>query len=323
MPGILAVGEVLIDFTPYGLSDKGDPLFEQNPGGAPANVAAMVAKLGGKASIAAKVGRDSFGEVLIRTLGETGVDASGVVVTDEANTTLAFVHLDDDGERSFSFYRKPGADALLEVSDISDEAIEAADLLHAGSVSMTKEPARSATLSAIRRAAKAGKTISFDPNIREKLIGDLGRLIGDIRSILPLVRYLKVSEEELELIADEPELKNACRALNRQFGIPVIIVTRGSRGSVLYSEGQFAEIPGFPVQRIDATGAGDAFWGAFLYRLTQGGFEESIPEASALTEFCQFAGAAGALACTKRGGIPALPALRQIEVFINENGQSR
>ncbi|RSK35635.1 carbohydrate kinase family protein [Bhargavaea beijingensis] len=323
MPGILAVGEVLIDFTPYGLSDKGNPLFEQNPGGAPANVAAMVSKLGGEASLAAKVGRDGFGEVLARTLEEIGVDASRLVVTGEANTTLAFVHLDDDGERSFSFYRKPGADALLEVTDIPNSAIEAADLLHAGSVSLTKEPARSATLSAVRRAATMGKAISFDPNIREKLIGDLDRLLFDIRGILPFVRYLKVAEEELELIADEPDVEIACRALNRQFGIPVIIVTRGSRGSMLYAEGRFSEVPGFPVRPVDATGAGDAFWGAFLYRLTQGGFVENIPGVPALIEFCRFAGAAGALACTKRGGIPALPNLEEINGFMSGKGQSR
>lgn len=322
MAKVLSVGEVLIDFTPYGISDKGDPLFEQNAGGAPANVSAMIARLGGQSSLIAKVGHDAFGETLIRTLKDVGVETAGIRFSDEANTTLAFVHLDEDGDRSFSFYRKPGADALLTEDDIPDSAIGWAEILHAGSVSMTKEPACSATLSAIRRAARMGKAVSFDPNIRETLIGDRDRLIRDIRSILPLVRYLKVAEDELALIADEPDEERACAWLAREYGIPVIVLTRGGRGSACYSEGRLTEVPAFPVNAVDTTGAGDAFWGAFLYQLSEAGPGEGTLNLGRLPDWLRFANAAGALAVTKRGGIPALPGKKEIERLMQGSSEA-
>ncbi|MET3574982.1 carbohydrate kinase [Bhargavaea ullalensis] len=316
MGNVLSVGEVLIDFTPYGISDKGDPLFEQNAGGAPANVAAMIAKLGGNAALAAKVGADAFGHSLIRTLQKAGVDASGIRVTEEANTTLAFVHLAGDGDRSFSFYRKPGADALLEEPDISDAMIASADIVHAGSVSMTKEPACGATLSALRRASKAGKVVSFDPNLRESLIEDGEKLLRDIRGILPSVTYLKVAEEELAWLMDEEDEEAACARLKEEYGVPVIVLTRGARGSAFYSDGRLAEVPGFQVKAVDTTGAGDAFWGAFLHQVAESGSAESVFGPGQLTGLLRFANAAGALAVTKRGGIPALPAREEIEKLV-------
>ena len=317
MVKVLSVGELLIDFTPYGLSDKGDPLFEQNAGGAPANVAAMFARLGGDVSMAAKVGDDAFGESLVRTLREAGVDTAPIRRTNEANTTLAFVHLDEGGDRSFSFYRKPGADALLREEEIPDALIAGAGLIHAGSVSMTKEPVCSATLSVIRRAAAMGKPVSFDPNIRESLIEDREKLLRDIRDILPSVTYLKVAEEELEWIAGEPDEETACTFLRKEYGIPVIVSTKGARGSACYSEDGCAEAPGFEVTPVDTTGAGDAFWGAFLHKVIGSGAGGKTPEPGQLERWLRFANAAGALATTKRGGIPALPDKRAIEILMS------
>lgn len=312
MADVLALGELLIDFTPFGKSNQENLLFEQNSGGAPANVASMIAKLGGHAVLAAKVGEDQFGLVLKEILLENGVDISLVTTTAQANTTLAFVHLDETGDRTFSFYRKPGADIFLDINDVPVTAIQDAKVVHFGTVSMTQDPSYTTTLSVVKKANEFNKIISFDPNVRLKLWEDVTLLKERIHRVLHFVDLLKVSEEELFFITEEEHEEKACDFLHKKYQIPCIVITRGGDGSSIFLDQKMSHVASISVNAIDTTGAGDAFWGAFLYQVSQHAYGNQLPTSEKLISYLTVANTAGALTTTRRGGIPALPSFDEI-----------
>lgn len=301
---ITAVGELLIDFTPQQLTEL---LYAPNPGGAPANVLSAAARLGAKTALVSRVGDDAFGRLLTGAVTAQGIDASGVSVDGEIPTTLAFVHLDQDGERSFSFYRHPGADVRLDVDHIPAETIRASRVFHFGGVSMTDQPARNATLHALDLARQAGCLISYDPNWRPTLWKSKAEAIAVMGSVLPRVDILKVSEEELPLLAGTDDLIAGSARLCAQ-GISLVLISRGAKGAFYRRGGLYGALTTYDVATVDTTGAGDAFMGAVLSRLcrlTRSGLQALSREA--LEELVDFANAAGALATTRKGAIAIMP----------------
>jgi len=319
MTDVITLGELLIDFTPYGKSEHGQPLFERNPGGAPANVVAAIARLGRSSAFIGKVGNDAFGHGLRDALASSGVDTSGLVLSHTANTTLAFVHLAEDGDRSFSFYRNPGADQLLTEEEVPYERIAETRIFHFGSISMTDEPVRSATLAAVQHAKRQGVLVSFDPNLRPALWASEELAKQQIRVGLSLADVVKVSEEELEFLTGTADLEAGSRILCEQFPISLLLVTRGGAGSFYRAGSLSGEHAGFAVHAIDTTGAGDAFMAGALYSILQedGPIADWTPDQ--LDSLLTFANAMGALATTRKGGIPAMPKLTEVQGLIHSN----
>ncbi|OPL08657.1 MAG: hypothetical protein AVO33_09575 [delta proteobacterium ML8_F1] len=304
MYDLIALGELLIDFAPQ----EEAWVYKANPGGAPANVAVAAAKLGLRTAFVGKVGRDAFGQLLYRTLKDEGVDPSGLVMTDEAPTTLAFVTLDPQGDREFTFYRRHSADTLLRVEDINEAMFRDLKVFHCGSLSLTHDNARAATLKALEAARAAGARISYDPNYRALLWDNEEQAIEAMKSLLPLTDILKISEEELALITREKTLGKGLEAL-KAYGIEIIVVTRGAAGAVLLHEGRVIPVAPFRVTAVDTTGAGDAFMGALLYQLI-------AVRPARLEEAVTFANAAGALCATGSGAIPSLGKKEDIEKIL-------
>ncbi|MFC5702649.1 carbohydrate kinase [Cohnella faecalis] len=317
MYDIIALGELLIDFTPLGMTAAGRPYFEQNPGGAPANVAACLARLGKKASFIGKVGDDSFGKYLDGVLKGYGVDTTGLIFDPNGNTTLAFIHLSEQGERSFSFYRRPGADTLLTIQDIDLSRIERSRVFHFGSLSMTDNPSRMATLMAAEHARKKGIPLSFDPNLRLPLWSSPVKARDMMIVGLQLASIVKVSEEELEFITGIQDYEEGTRFIYETYGVPLIFVTLGERGCFYRIRTETGISRGYSVQSIDTTGAGDAFLGAVLLKWLDKGVEINQLSANDVAHFCDFANAVGAIVTTKMGGMSSLPDLEEIESFIS------
>lgn len=315
---VVAIGELLIDFTPHGVSDQGNVLFERNPGGAPANVLAALSRFGKNTAFIGKVGNDQFGLFLQDTLVGSNVETKGLVFTDEVNTTLAFVHLGDDGDRQFSFYRKPGADLTLREDEINYELIGNAEIFHFGSVSMTEEPSRSATLRAVEYAKRRDKLISFDPNLREPLWASLEMARTVISEGLRFADVSKVSEEELFFLTGSDDLEEGCRMLVDRYRIPILFVTLGSKGCYYRVYEHSGTVPGFPADAVDTTGAGDAFLGAMLYQLSESPDRFAQLTDSEIRKRVQFANAAGALATLRKGAIPSLPRLEDVENLLKQ-----
>lgn len=311
MYDITALGELLIDFTEHGISENGMRLFEQNAGGAPANVLAAAAKFGCRTAFIGKVGNDMHGRFLAKTLTDAGIDTSGLVMADDVFTTLAFVALSPSGERDFSFARKPGADTLLCSSEIQVSALESTKILHVGSLSLTDEPARGATYYAVTTAKSAGAMISYDPNYRASLWPNRETAQKRIREIIPYIDIMKLSDEETELLTDISDPQEAALQLN-QLGVSCVAVTLGARGALVCINGATALIPGYTVPVIDTTGAGDAFWGGFLYKLLKLGKPPAMITLDDATAFARWGNAAAALCIGKRGAIPAMPSYADV-----------
>lgn len=223
---ITALGELLIDFTPAGVSPAGNKLFEMNPGGAPANMLAAASRLGASTAFLGMVGKDQFGQFLEKTLKDNRIDTQGLKFTQSINTTLAFVHLDEQGDRSFSFYRIPGADMMLSEEDLEVEVLKLSGIFHFGSISMTGEPSRSATLKALEISKNSGAIISYDPNLRPLLWKSLAEAKERILNGLNFADILKISGEELEFITGEKDIVRRTKELNK-YGVKLIIVTLG------------------------------------------------------------------------------------------------
>jgi len=310
---IVALGEILIDFTPYGLSEVDNTLFERNPGGAPANVLFSMARLGAKPAFIGKVGNDQFGDFLKKCLLQNNIDIQGLKRSTKANTTLAFVHLSKTGDRSFSFYRNPGADMMLKESDIDEHIIKNSRIFHFGSISMTDEPARSATIRALNFAKENNVLISYDPNLRPLLWNSLNEARKQIIAVLPYINILKVSEEELEFITCEKQLEKGSRLLSEK-GVDCILVTLGSRGAFYRIGELFGRLQGYDVAVIDTTGAGDAFLGGILYTLKGMNTSEILHLSQIeIEQIVDFGNAVGALTTTKKGAIPAVPTMEEVK----------
>lgn len=313
MYDIVAIGELLIDFTPAGKTDEGTVLYERNPGGAPGNVLAMASKLGNRTAMISKVGEDPFGRFLEDVLKNINIDTKGVARTGKASTTLAFVHLDDNGERSFSFCRKPGADMLLEEKEVDIELLKNCRIFHFGSVSLTHQPSRSATFFAVKTARDSGAIISFDPNLRPLLWDSLEEAKSMIEEGLKHTDILKVSDEELEFITGTKKPEEGLQIIRNKYQIPVVLVTLGPLGCFYGIGNHCGYLPAYKVRTIDTTGAGDAFLGAFLSRVLQSRQTVETLKREEIESMIDFANAAGALATIKKGAIPAMPGLEEIK----------
>lgn len=302
---IICMGEMLIDFTP----GKEPRSYTANPGGAPANVAIATARNGLETAFLGVLGNDDFGKMLQNTLREDGVKMLCPKLTDEAVTTLAFVTLYEGGERSFTFVRKPGADLLLSEEDVKEADIDACRLLHAGSVSLSGKPSKDAVYKAMKLAAEKGKLVSFDVNYRDMIWHDEERCKKEVQKILPFVDLLKVSDEELSFVGGEENIPR----FMEQYGIRVLIETLGAKGAKYYFDRKSGVAEGKKVHAVDATGAGDAFWGGFLSAVLMSGVQKADDLTEELVQKAlAYGNAAGGLCVQKMGGIPALPTGQEI-----------
>ncbi len=307
--GIVCFGELLIDFVALetGVSVGEASGFEKKPGGAPANVAVAVAKLGQPSAFLGQVGDDPFGHYLDGVLRAEGVDTRGLRFSDQARTALAFVSLRADGERSFVFYRQPSADMLMTPEDVALDVIDGHDIFHYGSITLIGEPSRSATLAAVEYARDRGMTISYDPNLRLSLWKGEDEARAGMLAGLEYAEIVKVSDEELEFLTGSDNPATLWRD-----GMRLIIVTSGAQGATIYTHSQRIAAPGFTVNAVDTTGAGDGFVAGLLVGLLEHGKENT----DALPEIARFACAVGALTTTARGAIPALPTRATVEAFL-------
>ena len=314
---IVALGELLIDFTYHGRSEDGMRMFEQNPGGAPANVLCAASNLGLNTAFIGKVGKDMHGDYLRRVLEEKGVDTSGVISSEDVFTTLAFVELSESGEREFSFARKPGADTCLSACEVKRELVEECKIFHFGSLSLTDEPSRTATIEAVKAAKKAGSIISYDPNYREPLWKSQKEAVDTMKSVLHFADIIKISDEEIGLITGESSPEAAAGYLFTK-GISCVVVTLGSNGAYAAVKGASVVVPvrDATIPVVDTTGAGDAFWGGFLYKLAGEGLRPNELGYVQLQDFTEFANGVASLCVQKRGGIPAMPTLNMVMDFL-------
>ena len=313
MYDVAALGELLIDFTCLSTDADGYPTMAAHPGGAPANYLAALTKFGAKTAMIGKVGSDAFGRLLIKTLKGAGIDTRGMLVSDDVFTTLAFVTLDDSGDREFSFARKPGADTQLRFDEIDLSVIDASKVLHFGTLSMTNEPARDATYKVVEYAAGRGKLISFDPNLRKPLWNDLDEAKRQMLWGLRHADIVKISDEETEfLFGIAPE--EAAKHIIDSFGVRLVYVTCGAEGCFYRTKtasGFVKALSGIAVK--DTTGAGDIFGGSAMYGLLRAG---GVPEkltAEELENIVSFACASAGLSTTKAGGISSVPELGEVE----------
>lgn len=314
---VVALGELLVDFTENGISEQGNPILEANPGGAPCNVLAMLHKLGRKTSFIGKVGDDSLGHMLKNAASESGIDMSNLVMDSEIHTTLAFVHTFSDGEREFSFYRNPGADMMLTKDEVSEDVIKSAKIFHFGTLSMTHDGIRTATEYAINIAKENGLLLSFDPNLREPLWNSLEDAKKAITYGLSKCDILKISDNELEFMTGTTDYTEGVRQLRKSYDLPLIFVTLGKDGSRAYYNDIMVEAKSFTnVETIEKTGAGDTFTGCALHSILEIGIENLTEEN--LKKTLLFANAGAALITTKRGALKVMPEQEEIEALMND-----
>jgi len=303
---ISAVGECLIDFVAVSPSESSVMELKGNPGGAPANVLAAGAKLGLSTAFIGKVGGDVFGDFLTENLKKCGIDTEHMIRAKEP-TTLAIVSIKDGGEREFAFYRDRTADVMLTNDDLPASVLENSGIFHFGSVSMTAEPSRSATVAAVKCAKASGALISFDPNLRPMLWSNLDDAKEQMLYAMELADVVKVSHEEAEFLTGISEPHKSGKFLMERFGFKLLAVTMADKGCILFTPDKSTHHPGYSVTGIDATGAGDAFWGSLLSKLCERNYSADNFTDDELKELSAWANAAGALAVTKSGAIPAMP----------------
>lgn len=313
---VAALGELLIDFTQNGGSEQGNPLFEANPGGAPANVLAMLCKLGRRCAFLGKVGADGFGDQLAATLDEAGIALQGLRRDSAVHTTLAIVHTKPDGDRDFSFYRAPGADMMLRPDELDRAILERCRIFHFGSLSLTDEPCRSATRVALEIARKSGALRSFDPNLRPPLWPDLEAARAQIAWGLAQCDILKIADNELEFMTGEPDLLRAADMLRARYpNIRLMNVTLGADGSRAYYGDQYVAVPGCCLGGvIETTGAGDTFCACVLNFVLEHGLDGLTEDA--LRAMLRFANAAAYLVTTKRGAIRSMPSRSAVAAIL-------
>lgn len=312
---VVTFGDILIDFTDFGDRD-GITLFARNPGGANANAAVAVARLGGKAAFIGKVGTDMHGRYLKDVLEQYNVDASGLVMDGNYFTTMSFVKLAPDGERVFSFARKPGADTQIREEELNRDILCNTKIFQTGSLPLTDEPARSTTFAAVRTAKENGSIIAYDPNYRSTLWPDEETAIRHMRSMIPYTDILKISDEETLLMTGHKEPEEAAKALFEQ-GVKVVAVTLDKEGAYVYNKDGGAAVPAFKAKSVDATGAGDSFWGSFLLKVARSGRKPEEFSLDDITEFARFANAAASISVENYGGIPSMPTMEMVEKRLN------
>lgn len=313
---VIALGELLIDFTMNGQSEQGNNMFEACPGGAPCNVLALLNKMGKKTAFIGKVGKDQFGALLRDTITAAGIDASNLMVDENVNTTLAFVHTFPDGDREFSFYRNPGADMMLTADEVNPEVVKDTKVFHFGTLSMTHEGVREATKKAVETAKANGCLVSFDPNLRPPLWSSLDLAKEQMEYGFGKCDILKISDNEIQFVSGKEDYDEGIAYLQETYNIPLILLTMGKDGSRAYYKGMRVERPGFSVKAIETTGAGDTFCGSSLNYLVDHDFENLTEEQ--LGEMLTFANAAAALVTTKKGAIKAMPVKEEVLELIQK-----
>jgi len=319
MSRFFSIGEALIDMIPSetGVALKDVPSFTRTAGGAPANVCACVAKQGVEASFIGKLGDDAFGDYLVDTIKGVGINTEHIFRTNKANTSLAFVSLKADGERDFSFYRKPGADMLLEESEIEDAWFEEEDFLHFCSVDLIEAPVKYAHKKAIEAVKAKGGTIVFDPNLRLPLWGDLEELKSTVLEFADYADIVKISDNELEFICDTDDVKKAAESMFEK-GAKLFIYTMGSEGARLLTKDIDVFVSAYKVKAIDATGSGDAFIGAFISQLILRDVDIVDFKQETAAEILKYANACGAIVATKYGAIKAMPTYNEVQDFLSD-----
>ena len=316
MPSAISFGELLVDM----VSDADVPLgqaprFLKAPGGAPANVAIGLQRLGVASAFVGQVGDDPFGDWLCEIVKSEGVDTTHLSQTASARTTIAFVATRADGKKDICFYRNPGADMLLEEEAINAELFDDARLFHCGSLSLSENPCRDAQFKAVRLAREAGVLVSYDPNWRPSIWSDHNAAHYLIWQMMELADIVKVAEEEWEFVTGTNDLEIGAQKI-RDVGPKLVVVTRGENGAFFSAGSTHGFIEGTAVEVVDTLGAGDSFMAGLLSQLLEYSSLEAALDVSHLKKALRFANACGALATTKSGAIPALPTRREVEQFL-------
>ena len=312
MIDVVALGELLIDFATVSTDSQGYPTMAAHPGGAPANFLAALSSFGASTALLGKVGTDTFGKLLTNTLQQAGIGTRGLIADDQVFTTLAFVTLDSQGDRSFAFSRKPGADTCIRFEELDLNLIDEAKVFHFGTLSLTDEPARSATYQAVAYARSRGKLITCDPNLRRPLWKDPGLCKEQLLWALAQADVVKISDEEVDfLFGLEPEAGG--KYILDHFGVKLVFVTCGAQGCFFRNAAASGWVSALEnIQVVDTTGAGDIFGGAALWKLLQlGKAPETLTEAE-LTEAVRFACTAAGLSTTRPGGISSVPTYEEV-----------
>ena len=315
---VVSLGELLIDFTQYGKSDQGNPVFEANPGGAPANVLSMLTKLGKKTMFIGKVGNDGFGKQLEDALKEQGISTDGLYKDDEVHTTLAFVHKLENGDRDFSFYRKPGADVMLRQDEILEDYFDT-KIFHLGSLSLTDQPVKDATLKALDLAKKHGCLISFDPNLREPLWSSLDQAKKEISYVMGKCDIMKISDNEVTWFTNEEDYDAGITKIRKEYpNISLIALSMGKDGSRVYYRDLKVEVPAFlSDQTVETTGAGDTFCACLLNFVLDNGLDDLKEEE--LRKMLEFGNAAASLITRVKGALRVMPSAEKVNAFLKEN----
>ncbi len=314
---IVALGELLIDFTECGMSNAGNRLFEQNPGGAPANLLTAATKLGCKTALIGKVGKDMHGAFLKETLIGAGISVEYLIEDPDVFTTLAFVALSASGEREFSFARKPGADTCLRPDEISFDLIRNSRIFHFGSLSLTNDPARESTRKAIDFAKQNGVIVSYDPNYRASLWPDQETAKTWMKEHVASVDIMKIADNEVPLVTGETDLKAGAKKLN-DMGVTCVAVTLGPDGAFVSIGGNTKTVGIWDAPVVDTTGAGDAFFGGFLSSFLKSGIPLSELTVDQAAEFARVGNATATLCVGKRGAIPAMPTPDEVEALLKK-----
>lgn len=317
---VVALGELLIDFTQSGVSGQGNTVYEANPGGAPCNVLAMLSKVGRKTAFIGKVGRDIFGNRLKTVLNEIGIDTSNLVMDEDVRTTLAFVETFADGDRDFSFYRNPGADMMLREEELHDNLLKSTRIFHFGTLSMTHDEVRKATKAAIALAKENGALISFDPNLRPPLWKSLDEAKEQTAYGLSKCDILKISDNEIQWFTGEDDFDAGINQLKSMYNIPLIVLSMGKAGSRAYYKDMRVEVsPFIQDNTIETTGAGDTFGACCLHYVLEYGLD-NLNEKK-LVNMLTFANAAASIITTRKGALRVMPEMEEVEAFIQSRGR--
>lgn len=316
---VVALGELLIDFTENGVSSQGNILYEANPGGAPCNVLAMLNRMGRKTAFMGKVGVDIFGNKLKQVLDEVGIDTSAMRMDPDVRTTLAFVQTFADGDRDFSFYRNPGADMMLTEEELDEEMLRQCRIFHFGTLSMTHENVRKATKKAIAIAKEAGAVISFDPNLRPPLWSSLELAKEQVDYGLRQCDVLKISDNEIQWFTGKEDFDQGIQILQDTYNIPLILLSMGKEGSrAYYQKLRVEKAPYLQENTIETTGAGDTFGGSCLHFVLAYGLENLDEEK--LSCMLSFANGAASLITTKKGALKVMPQPEEVEALLAARG---
>lgn len=313
---VVALGELLIDFTENGLSEQGNPLLEANPGGAPCNVLSMLQKLGDKTAFIGKVGNDGFGHLLTKAVQEQGIDTTGLVYDNDVHTTLALVLKKENGDRDFAFYRNPGADMNLKEEEVNESLIASSSIFHFGTLSLTDESVKKATQKAVKAAKENGLTITFDPNLREPLWRSLEEAHEQVAWGLQQADVVKISDNEITWFTGMDNYDEGIAFLQKEYpNLKLICLSMGGDGSKAVYRDIHVAYPAFLQEAtIETTGAGDTFCACMIHTVLENGIDHLDEEK--LKEMLKFANAAASLVTTKKGALRVMPTKEEVESFI-------